>query len=162
MSDAVSAFDIDLFTDAASSVGFGAYFKGRWCSGLWPSSWVEKGWVRNMALLELFPILVSVVIWGEEFRDKKICFHCDNLGVVFAINQLSASSPPVVKVLQHLVLECLSWNIWVVAKHVPGVCNTIADAISRSQWERFRELAPEADEVGTECPVHLWELLDGQ
>lgn len=64
MSDAVSAFDIKLFTDAAGSDGFGAYCKGHWCSVRWAVTWVEKGWVRNLALLELFPILVSVVVWG--------------------------------------------------------------------------------------------------
>lgn len=31
MSDAVLAFDVDLFTNAASSVGFGAFCQGNWC-----------------------------------------------------------------------------------------------------------------------------------
>lgn len=119
---------------------------------------VEQGLVKNLDLLELFPILVAVVIWGEMFRNRKVCFHCVNLGVVMAINQLSASSPPVVKLLQQLVLECLSINAWIVAKHVPGVSNEITDSLSRSQWERFRRLTPKTDLVRVEYLVHLWML----
>ncbi|KAM3926861.1 uncharacterized protein RB166_009695 [Leptodactylus fuscus] len=138
----VDSVDMDLFTDAAGSVGFGAYCQGRWCFGMWPPSWVESGW--------------------DKFRDKKVRFNCDNLGVVQAINNLSASSPPVVCLLQKLVLLCLSLNAWVVASHVPGVFNCVADAISRSQWKRFRELAPEAEEVGDPFPEDLWDLPFGR
>ncbi|KAM3916024.1 uncharacterized protein RB166_015396 [Leptodactylus fuscus] len=160
--DTVEAFDCELFTDAAGSVGFGAYYQGKWCVGSWPRDWVEEGLVRNLALLELFPILVSVMVWGEVFRNKRIRFHCDNMGVVQAINGFSASSPPVVRVLQRLVLECLKLNACVLAVHVPGVCNDVADALSRLQWDRFRRLAPEAEEDGTSWPVELWQLPIGQ
>ncbi|KAM3909894.1 uncharacterized protein RB166_021519 [Leptodactylus fuscus] len=121
MGDVVEAADFELFTDAAGSVGFGAYFGGSWCVGSWPDVWVSSGLVKNLALLELFPILVSVIVWGEFFRNNRVRFHCDNLGVVQALNRLSASSPPVVRVLQRLVLECLRLNACVVAVHVPGV-----------------------------------------
>ncbi|KAM8921300.1 LOW QUALITY PROTEIN: uncharacterized protein RCH25_015998 [Pelodytes ibericus] len=32
----VSVEDLELFTDAAGSTGFGAYFGGRWCAARWP------------------------------------------------------------------------------------------------------------------------------
>ncbi|KAM3929167.1 uncharacterized protein RB166_006956 [Leptodactylus fuscus] len=162
LGNVVEAVDCELYTDAAGSVGFGAYFQGSWCTGGWLEDWKEAGLVRNLALLELFPILVSVLVWGSFFRNKRIRFHCDNLGVVQAINGLSASSPPVIRVLQRLVLECLSLNACIVAVHVPGVHNDIADALSRSQWERFRRLAPEAEEEGRLWPTELWGLPVGQ
>ncbi|XP_060100313.1 cyclic nucleotide-binding domain-containing protein 1-like [Heteronotia binoei] len=51
------------------------------------------------------------------------------------------------------------------AKHVPGVNNGVADALSRRQMERFRQLAPEADPQPFRVPqdlccVSLWEALD--
>lgn len=95
---------------------------------------------------------MAVELWGERFENKKIRFHCDYMGVVQAINGLTASLPPVVRLLQHLVLRCLLLNAWVVAVHVPGVANGVEDSLSRSQWERFRQLAPEADVNGLECP----------
>lgn len=65
-------------------------------------------------------------------------FHGDNLGVVQVINRITASSPPVIRLLQHLVLRCLQLNVFIHAVHLPGVENVIADALSRFQWERFR------------------------
>lgn len=140
MSDTIAAFDL------LGGLDFGEFCNGHWCFDGWPVSWDEKGWVKNLLLLELFPILVTVVIWGDLFRNQKACFHCDNLGVVTAINRLSTSSPPVVRLLQQLVREYLVLNAWVVARHVPGISNEIADSISQSQWERFRKLAPGLDE----------------
>lgn len=109
---------------------------------------MERGLARNLTLLEFFPILLMVVIWGVGgggiFQDKEVCFHCDNIGVVADINQLTASSVMVVKLPQHLVLECLSFNAWVMAWHMLGVSNDTADTLSCSQWDCFRRLVPEA------------------
>lgn len=46
-------------------------------------------------------------IWGTIFRDRNIQLHCDNMGVVQVINQVTASSVPVVRLLWYLVLSCL-------------------------------------------------------
>lgn len=70
--------------------------------------------------------------------NRWVNFHCDNLGVVHAINSLSASSLPVVRLLHHQVLLCLQLNIVVFAVHILGVENEVADALSRLQWNRFR------------------------
>ena len=158
MTGPVSNFDLELYTDAAGSTGFGAFFRGRWSAGPWPVSWVEAGFTRNLVLLELFPVVLAVELWGAEFRDKKVRFHCDNLGVVQAINRVSASSPPVVRLLQHLVLRCLQRNVFIHAVHIPGVENVIADALSRFQWDRFRELVPGSEQHGVPCPEELWRI----
>lgn len=56
----------------------------------WPVEQREVGLVRNLAALELFPIVLSVELWGQEFRNKRIRFHCDNMGVVQVINSITA------------------------------------------------------------------------
>lgn len=158
MSGPVSNFDLELFTDAAGSTGFGAFFQGRWSAGPWPQSWVQEGFTKNLVLLELFPVVLAVELWGASFRDLKVRFHGDNMGVVQVINRVTASSPPVIRLLQHLVLRCLQLNVFIHAVHLPGVENVIADALSRFQWDRFRELAPEAEQQGVPCPDWLWEI----
>lgn len=159
LADPVSSWELKLFTDASGSHGFGAYFQGEWCAAPWPDSWKAKGWCTNLALLELFPLVVSLVLWGERLRHRRVKFFCDNLGVVQAVNSQTANSPPVVALLRHFVLKCLVLNIHAIAEHVAGVDNGIADSISRFQWARFRELAPEADAVGIPCPGYLWSLV---
>lgn len=110
-------------------------------------------------LLELFPVVLAVEVWGESFRDLKIRLNCDNLGVVQVINRISASSLTVVRLLRHLVLRCLQLNIFLYAVHLPGVDNTLADALSRFQWDKFRDLAPSADQQGVRCPRGLWSIV---
>ncbi|KAM9330146.1 uncharacterized protein PAF06_009848 [Gastrophryne carolinensis] len=151
--------EVGLFTDAAGSTGFGAYFAGRWCAAPWPERVRSSSDIRNLALLELFPVVVALALWGEDLQNKSVLFHSDNMAVVSAINAQTASSPPVVKLLRQLVLSCLQYNILFRAVHVPGVANGIADALSRFQMDRFRELAPEACTEGEECPDWVWRLI---
>lgn len=156
MADSV---DFELFTDASAGHGYGAYFQGQWCAGPWPDSWREASLLSNLALLELFPIVLAMEIWGDRLRNRAVYFNCDNMGVVQAVNQQSANSPPVLRLLRHLVLRGLYQNSWFVAKHIPGVSNSVVDALSRLQWDRFCVLAPEAEQCRIPCPKWLWSVV---
>ncbi|KAM4652049.1 uncharacterized protein O3C94_014384 [Discoglossus pictus] len=149
---------LQLFTDAAGSQGFGAYFRGHWCAQAWPAGWHEQGWTRNLTLLELFPIVVALWLWGDMLRHHHVVFHTDNMSVVQAINSTTASSPPVVRLLRQLVLKCLQLNIMVRASHIAGVKNVVADALSRFEWDKFRSLAPLARVEPTVFDEDLWNL----
>ena len=83
-------------------------------------------------------------------------FNCDNQSVVAVINKQSALCPELMKLVRRLVIICLQNNIMFKAKHVPGIDNGIADALSRFQVERFRSLAPGAAPEGVEVPSRLW------
>lgn len=110
-------------------------------------------------LLELFPIVLAVELWGSDFRSQRVRFHCDNLAVVQVINSLSAFSLPVVRLLHYLVLLCLQLNIFVCAVRILGIKNVVADALSRLQWDRFWQLATEEEQLGLLCPGPLWDLI---
>lgn len=49
---------LHLFTDAAGSLGFGAILGNHWCYGQWPQTWLG----RNIALLEFYPIVLSLYL----------------------------------------------------------------------------------------------------
>ncbi|KAM4652167.1 LOW QUALITY PROTEIN: uncharacterized protein O3C94_014521 [Discoglossus pictus] len=153
-----SNIQLALFTDASGAHGFGAYFREKWCAAAWPKNWIEAGLTKNLAFLELFPIIVSVCMWGEDLKNKHVIFFSDNMAVVHTVNNITSSSIPVIRLLRHLVLACLHLNICFRAKHVPGHDNSIADALSRFQWGRFRQLAPQAAATGEQFPLTLWEL----
>lgn len=108
-----------------------------------------------------FPIIAAVELWGEQLRNHQVIFWSDNMSVVQVVNKQSASSPPVVSLLRFLVPKCLHFNIYIKAKHVPGVSNDIADALSRQQFLLFRSLAPSASLEGLPCLAHLWNLVSG-
>ncbi|KAM4704927.1 uncharacterized protein WCC33_009743 [Rhinophrynus dorsalis] len=155
----VNSQELAMFTDASGSVGFGAFFRGAWCAQSWPDCVRQSPLVRNLAFLELFPIVVAVEIWGEKLRNKKVLFWSDNMAVVHVINRSTSKSYPVLALLRHLVLLCLRHNISFRARHVPGMDNAIADSLSRLQLDRFRLLVPEAETEGYSCPEYLWTLV---
>lgn len=58
--------------------------------------------------------------------------------------------------VRKLVSICLHYNILFKAKHIPGVLNEMADALSCLQVRTFRRLAPpHMDSLPTEIPQYL-------
>ena len=150
--------DFQVHSDAAGSLGFGLYWRGRWCAKHWPAAWQGEAITRDLTFLEFFPIAVAVHLWVEEFRDHRVCFWSDNQAVVNVLAKQSSRSSRVSALLRAFVLHCLRSNIMFSARFIPGISNEIADALSRFQMERFRSLAPEAQEHPEYFPEHLWNL----
>lgn len=71
MAGPVNNFDLELYTDAAGSSGFGAFFQGKWSAALWPQSWIDAGFTRNLVLLELFPGSIGGVVVGHIFQGSE-------------------------------------------------------------------------------------------
>jgi hypothetical protein len=139
--------DVQFFTDASGSVGFGFFFDGRWFQGKWPS--VKFALEHSIAWLELFPIIVASALWGDQLKGKKIVLRCDNESVVAIINKQTSKCQSLMKLVRFFVLQCLKNNVIFCARHVPGKDNNIADALSRFQMSRFWEAAPGARPVPT-------------
>ena len=153
-----SAEQLELYTDSAggNDLGFGIYFGGKWAHGRWPTSWAACEILKDMTFLELFPVLVAVTIWGHLLANTKILFHIDNQATVCVINKKSSKNKNVMKLIRKLVLRSLQLNIQIRAKFLPTYVNIIADAISRCQWTRFRQLAPDAESNPTPIPEEIW------
>lgn len=147
----LSSAKLHLYTDAAGSLGYGAVFGSHWLYGQWPSNWLG----RNIIVLEMFPIVISLSIWASELANKCVLFHTDNLGLVDVINKKTTKDNKLIVLLRELVLQCLKHNILFRAVHVPGVLNVKADALSRLQVTKFKSLGQGMDHDRTLVPPHL-------
>ena len=150
---------LSLYTDASGALGFGAIFGSRWCYGKWPSDWAYC----NIAILEFYPIVLSLYLWGHEMSNQCVLFFTDNEALVHVINKQSCKDKPLMRFVRKLVSICLQHNIVFKAKHIPGIYNHLADSLSRLQVLTFRRLAPaHMDQCPTEIPLHLqpqnWQL----
>ena len=150
-----SSNTLQLYTDASGALGFGAIFGRHWCYGKWPLSWVHL----NIAILEFYPIVLSLYLWGSEMRNSSILFFTDNEALVHVINKQSCRDKSLMFFVRKLVLVCLSYNIVFKAKHIPGLHNKLADSLSRLQVQTFKQLAPaHMNPSPTEIPRHLQPL----
>lgn len=158
----VSSEDELLFTDSAAGKGFGIYFKGHWAYAEWPKSWHELGVTADITTLELFPIFVSLHIWGGTLVKKKIRFMCDNMAVVEILNHMTSKSDMVMVILRQITLLCLEHSIVIKARHIQGTKNVLCDALSRLQVDKFRSLAPQADPDPQLVPNFVWGIFKAE
>lgn len=139
-----------IFSDAAKSEGYGAFFNHHWFSLPWPSSW----WTRqNITLLELIPLVLALEAWHLELRNVALIFHTDNAAIVSVINSQSSKEVFIMPFIRRLVLQALLANVLIRAVHIPGLLNCKADALSRLQVAKFRELHQTADSQATVVPA---------
>lgn len=147
----VTSEKLSFLTDAAGNGGYSAVFQNKWICGEWPIAWENF----HITLLELYPICAAVELWAGELANRCIQFWCDNEAVCHIINQRTSKDPLVMILLRKLIVTTMTHNIMFRAAHIPGYHNKLADCISRFQFARARELAPDLDDESTVIPVQL-------
>ena len=149
-----AAGDLKLSTDASGTIGYGAYFQGAWIADTWSDQHLQ----HSIQWKELFAVLAAAATWGHQWSGKKIRFDCDNQAVVKAWQTKAPKDHNLATLFRKLFLVAAKNNFNVSLQHIPGLCNDIADALSRQQMQRFRQLVPEADKDPTNIPAWLTEL----
>ncbi|XP_063060227.1 uncharacterized protein LOC134453282 [Engraulis encrasicolus] len=156
-----SSTSLALFTDAAPSVGFGGYFQGQWIADARPAEFrtLASG-SASIALFEMYPIVAASVLWGKAWSRRRITMHCDNEAVVAIINKGRSSCPLIMPLLRRLTWQSVLFNFIVTAEHIPGLCNVVADSLSRFRFQEFRRLCPSARRDPMPCPPLQDLVLD--
>ena len=124
----VSSSDLGLYTDA-SKLGCAAILGRKWFQIWFPESWYSK----NIAIKEMYPIMVAMYVFGGALSDKYIVMYTDNHSVMDIINKQSSKEPELMSMVRQLVLCCLLRNVKFTARHIAGVNNINADRLSRFQ-----------------------------
>ena len=65
---------LEFFVDSvdAEHLRFGAYFRGQWCQGCWCEMTIFSSGHPNIALLELYAIMVAVEVWAPQIAGKSV------------------------------------------------------------------------------------------
>ncbi|CAB4014737.1 Hypothetical predicted protein, partial [Paramuricea clavata] len=96
---------VQLYTDAAGSIGFGGYLAGQWYQGLWlPEQNINQKTGISIAWQELYPIYLACCLWGSQWTSKRIVFFCDNESIVQVLNQKTSKSQKIMDLLRPIVL----------------------------------------------------------
>lgn len=150
-----------LYTDASGTRGFGGFLNGQWFAQSWPphlQDLVQTTDELSIAFKELYPIMEAAMIWGHRWKGLRTLFMCDNTATVAILRKGRSKSSHIMSLMRRLTM-CAARNMFVIlADHVPGRYNSIADSLSRLQMYRFRQLAPEADLISCQVP-HPQDVL---
>ena len=149
--------DLELFTDASGSLGYGIFFMGHWISEPWPPQLQD----RSIQWKELYPIAIACLLWGQQWSGKKLLFHCDNQAVVDIWASGTSRDPLIMHLVRSIFFSAATHHYTVLVTHIAGTNNSIADSLSRLQITLFRRLAPTADVEPTPVPksaLTLWHI----
>ena len=138
--DGTPSPDLELFTDASGTLGWGAFYSSRWLQG----TWLPAKLAHNIELKEHYGLVTACCTWGKEWSQLRITMHCDYKAVVDCIRSATFMSPPVRTLLRELFFVCARFKFTITAAHVAGQCNCIADLLPRFNMEEFRGVAAAA------------------
>ena len=170
-----------ITTDAAGDAGGGFWEHRR---RVWPFPPHECAPVQSSNFRELATAILALEHWGPELQRRgatRVLLRTDNTVTMSVINKKKTRGPSLEQWLQRLLELERKYGLDVAARHIPGVDNTLADALSRwkpvtdrGDWQinaaAFREIVKTvgeptvdaaADPVGTNsfCP-RFWSELD--
>ena len=140
--------EITFSSDASGSWGCGAVWNGRWIQLEWNGSWSQQ----CIAAKELLPITLACAMWGAEWQNRQVLVLSDNMAVVNIMASQTSRDTVIMHLLRCMHFFCVMHGISVRAEHIPGVNNTVADAISRNNLQVLFQEVPGASKVPD--PIH--------
>ena len=84
-----AATDLEVTSDAAGAVGFGAFSQGQWFYGAWSTVQARQ----SIAYQELFPVVIAAHLWGSLWARKHVLFRSDNEAVVAILTTRTSKVP---------------------------------------------------------------------
>ena len=128
ISQTLTSGDIQLYTDA-SKLACSAIFNKQWFVVKFPIQWQS----RNIAFLELYPIVLALHIFGIKMCNRHVIFHCDNKAICDIINKQTSKDKEIMVLVRSLVLVCMQYNVRFCSLHLTSKQNFRADKLSRLQ-----------------------------
>ena len=135
------AVDLEMFVDA-SRQGWGAHLLNQTTSGLWEP--LHQEWHINS--LEMEAVILAISHWAPQLQGKRLLVASDNATVVWTIrNQGTTKSLHLLEQAFTLFRLADELEAQIVARHIPGCRNVLADALSRpgrpspTEWMLHKE-----------------------
>lgn len=148
--------DFELSSDAALTKGFGIVNGNDWVSGIWPGNAPS-----NIAVLELIPIVLAAILWGDSWSGKCILFHTDSMAAHFSAQSLLPSDPHLSSLIRELAIISVEKDFQFQTKHLPGKLNILADLLSRDRHTEFFLEHPSANRLPFSADIdsHVTRLI---
>ena len=149
----IKSTDMQLYSDA-SNIGFGAIYDTEWIQG----SWTPAQMLLSISYKELFAIVAAAFTWGHLWAGKRVVFVTDNKPITQIWDVGTSRCPNIMSLIRPLYLHAAKHRYSISFKHIFGLSNPIADALSRFQMQKFHTLHPDAALDPTTIPTSINEL----
>jgi len=104
-------------------------------------------------------MVIAVALWGKKWKGHTILLRSDNMATVNIFNSGTSHNSEAMHLMRCLAFIQARWQVSVIAEHIPGIHNTLADASSRDKLSTFRSLFPQANSQPTPIPEAIVDLL---
>ena len=118
--------DTLLQTDACPK-GYGGISGQEYFRGRFPKELQSK----NIAILEMWAVMVALKIWAPQLRGKYFWIHVDNEAVASVLNTGRVREQELQNTLREIALITAENQFILKARHIAGVDNRIPDWLSR-------------------------------
>ena len=136
----VQAATLVFYTDSAGTkkLDLGCIFGNKWAQGLWRNtSLFNQGFTPNIAIWELYAIVLTGELWAEELAGCTVVLRSDNKARVGWLERKNSDIPAVMFLLHQMILTCLHFQVYIRAKFVSGTMNIAVDLVSRNHLQEF-------------------------
>ena len=147
--------DEEITSDASGHWGCGAYWRSYW----FQLEWDKSSAAENIATQELVPIIVASAIWGQSCRGCHMKCNSDNQPVVAVLSNRTSKDQAIMHLLRCLFFFEATFHFTVSGAYLPGVCNELADDLSRDHLSSFLQKAPHMESQPSHIPQSLRDML---
>ena len=116
-----------LIQTDTSSKGYGGICGKEYFRGRFPGP--HRG--KNIAILEMWAVMVALKLWGPKLRGKYFWIHVDNEAVATVLNTGSSRETELQNSLREIALIAARNQFVIKARHISGISNRIPDWLSR-------------------------------
>ena len=141
----------EVTSDASGSWGCSAWSNNSW----FQYQWTETAADIHISFRELFAVLLACATWGGGWRGARVRCRCNNMAAVQCVARRTCRDPPLMHLLRCLFFVEAFFQFELVAVHLPGCSNELADDLSRDRLSSFLLKAPHMDPHPTELHPHL-------
>ncbi len=107
----------------------------------------------SITFKEMLPIVWALALWEPLWKNASVTVYCDSLGAVGGVNSGYSKIPRIMHLLRCLFFLWAQFNIELIALHVPGGDNCLANCpFSTYRWQQPTTL--DASSSKKQCPSY--------
>ena len=152
-----TVFDFTVVTDG-SDIGYGGYEGTSFFFDQFFPCEVNPNDTKNIRDRELYPIAIILKAMGWKYANSNVLIRCDNENAVNALVNKDIRNPRSHNLVIMICELAIEHSFWFHVDHIKGEENSLADALSRMEINKFKKLASESGRKLDSAPL-LFERI---